>query len=516
MNSIIHDGAGATKSSRRNLAVKDLSRILSLIENRFQSIRVLVIGDVMLDRYVWGSVDRISPEAPVPVLRSLNTTRVPGGASNVVMNLVGLGARATQAGFWGDDVEQRELAELLGAAGVDVSGMIHSAHPTISKTRVMARRQQLLRMDVENAAERSPAEQNALLERTLQLVPEADAIILSDYAKGTLSPALCRSVIEAARGRGIPVLVDPKDKSFAKYAGATTICPNLSELSMATGIERSNLPELIAAGERLVGETGIDFLTVTMSEKGILLLFPHASFHSQARAREVFDVSGAGDTVIATMALSLAGGLDPESAVNLSNVAAGIVVGKAGTVPVSRNELVAELTTSAVTVSPEKVLENEQLLVRIAEWRATGHRIVFTNGCFDILHIGHITLLEQCRQFGDKLIVAINSDASVQGLKGPTRPVVKQSDRARILAALASTDAVTIFEEETPLGLIRRIRPDVLVKGGDYTTATVVGAEDVMSWGGRVEIVPIVRGHSTSNIVARMNSHSASQPASTK
>jgi D-beta-D-heptose 7-phosphate kinase/D-beta-D-heptose 1-phosphate adenosyltransferase len=494
--------------------VKDLSRILSVIERGFTSVRVLVIGDVMLDRYVWGSVDRISPEAPVPVLRSLHTTRVPGGAANVSMNLVGLGARATQAGFWGDDVERRELQELLSAAGVDVAGMIASAHPTVSKTRVMARRQQLLRMDVENAAGRPAAEHDALLDCALHLLAQADAVILSDYAKGALSPALCRAVIDEARSRHIPVLVDPKDKSFAKYAGATTICPNLSELSLATGIEQGNLPELTAAGERLVKETGIDFLTVTMSEKGILLVFPDSWFHSLARAREVFDVSGAGDTVIATLAACLASGLEPGPAVDLANVAAGIVVGKAGTAPISRNELVAELTTSAAIVSPEKVLDEDQLLMRIAEWRATGHRIVFTNGCFDILHIGHVTLLEQCRQFGDKLIVAINSDASVQCLKGPSRPVVKQGDRARVLAALASTDAVTIFDEETPLNLIRRIRPEVLVKGGDYTTDTVVGAQDVMSWGGRVEIVPIVPGHSTSGIIARMN-HPASSPEGT-
>jgi D-beta-D-heptose 7-phosphate kinase / D-beta-D-heptose 1-phosphate adenosyltransferase len=495
--------------------VKDLSRVLSVIERGFRSVRVLVIGDVMLDRYVWGSVDRISPEAPVPVLRSLHTTRVPGGAANVAMNLVGLGVRAMQAGFWGDDLEQRELSDLLSAAKVDVSGMIQSAHPTISKTRVMASHQQLLRMDVENAAALPPGEHNALLERALPLVSEADAIILSDYAKGTLSPALCRAVIDKARGRGIPVLVDPKEKSFTKYAGATTICPNLPELSAATGIDRDNLTELTAAGERLVGETGIDFLTVTMSEKGILLIFPNSSFHSLARAREVFDVSGAGDTVIATMAACLASGLDAEAAVDLSNVAAGIVVGKTGTAPISRSELVAELTTSAAVGIPEKVLDQEQLLVRIAEWRATGHRIVFTNGCFDILHIGHITLLERCRQFGDKLIVAINSDASVRCLKGPMRPVVKQNERARVVAALASTDAITIFDEQTPLNLIRRIRPDVLVKGGDYTTATVVGAEDMMSWGGRVEIVPTVPGYSTSEIIARMNGRSVPEPATT-
>jgi len=379
----------------------------------------------------------------------------------------------------------------------------------------MARHQQLLRMDVENAASHPSSEQDALLERALDLVSKADAVILSDYAKGTLSPALCRAVIDKARGHGSPVLVDPKDKSFAKYAGATTICPNLSELSLATGIDRDNMTGLIEAGERLVAETGVDFLTVTMSEKGILVLFPHSSFHSQARAREVFDVSGAGDTVIAIMAACLASGLDAKAAADLSNLAAGIVVGKTGTAPISRNELVAELTTSAAIGIPEKVLDDEQLLVRIAEWRATGLRIVFTNGCFDILHIGHISLLEQCRQFGDKLIVAINSDASVQCLKGPSRPVVKENDRARVLAALASTDAVTIFDEQTPLNLIRRIRPDVLVKGGDYTTATVVGAEDMMSWGGRVEIVPTVPGHSTTNIIERMNTSSAPEPAPT-
>jgi len=344
----------------------------------------------------------------------------------------------------------------------------------------------------------------ALLERALHLVSKAYAVILSDYAKGTLSPALCQGVIEVARGSGIPVLVDPKEKSFGKYAGATTICPNLSELSLATGIDCTNLDELIAAGQRLVGEARIDFLTVTMSEKGILLLFPDSSVHSPARAREVFDVSGAGDTVIATMAVCLASGLDAESAVNLSNLAAGIVVGKTGTAPISRNELVAELTISTTITSHEKVLDNEQLLVRIAEWRATGHRIVFTNGCFDILHVGHITLLEQCRRYGDKLIVAINSDPSVQSRKGSTRPVVGESERARVLAALASTDAVTIFSEQTPLNLIRRIRPDVLVKGGDYTTTTVVGAEDVISWGGRVEIVATVPGYSTSNTIAHM------------
>ena len=267
--------------------------------------------------------------------------------------------------------------------------------------------------------------------------------------------------------------------------GATTICPNLSELALATGVASRNLPEL-ACGWASAGErTGhIEYLTVTMSEKGIRILYPNSVFHSPTRAREVFDVTGAGDTVIATLAASLSGGLDPEAAVTLANIAAGIVVAKSGTAPISRNELIAQFTASTRMRGPDKILELAPLLVRLAEWRANGDRIVFTNGCFDILHVGHITLLEQCRAFGDKIVIGINSDASVKGLKGPTRPVVGEQERARVLAALAASDAVIIFDQPTPLELIRAVRPDVLVKGGDYTADSIVGAEDITTWGG--------------------------------
>jgi D-beta-D-heptose 7-phosphate kinase/D-beta-D-heptose 1-phosphate adenosyltransferase len=485
--------------------VKDLPRALELINGGFQSAKILVVGDVMLDRYVWGTVDRISPEAPVPVLRSVRTTRVPGGAANVSMNLVGLGACVKQAGFWSDDLERRELSELLVKAGVDPEGMVDSTLATVSKTRVMARQQQLLRMDVEDLSPRPDHEFDALLRKSLALVGWADAVVLSDYAKGTLNWKVCRALIDAARARRIPVLVDPKERDFMKYRGATTICPNLHELSSATGVPATSLSLVIAAGERLVAQTEIEFLTVTMSEKGILGLFRHSSFHSPARAREVFDVSGAGDTVIATLAGCLAKGLDPESAIGLANIAAGIVVGKAGTAAISRHELLAELSNPGVML-PDKVLDREALMIRVAEWRAEGQRVVFTNGCFDILHIGHITLLERCRQFGDRVVVAINSDSSVQLLKGPSRPVVGENERARVLAALSSTDAITIFAEETPRELIRSIRPDVLVKGGDYSIATIVGAEDVESWGGRIEIVPTVPGYSTTRTISKMQS----------
>jgi D-beta-D-heptose 7-phosphate kinase/D-beta-D-heptose 1-phosphate adenosyltransferase len=244
-----------------------------------------------------------------------------------------------------------------------------------------------------------------------------------------------------------------------------------------------------------------------MSEKGIRILYPHSFLHFPTRAREVFDVTGAGDTVVATLAASLAGGLDAESAVELANIAAGIVVAKTGTAPVSRNELVAQFTASTQMKGPDKILDLHPLLVRLAEWRANGDRIVFTNGCFDILHVGHITLLEQCRDFGDKVIIGLNSDASVQRLKGPTRPVVGEKERARVLAALGSTDAVVIFDEATPFELIRALRPDVLVKGGDYDASTIVGAEDVVTWGGRVEIIPTVNGASTTNTIRKMTAN---------
>src|ERR1700723_1437435 len=486
------------------MLVKEQSRLLSLIESGFAALRVLVIGDVMLDRSIWGDVDRISPEAPVPVLRSVRTTATPGGAANVAMNLVGLGMKVAQAGFWGNDGEMRELSALLTTAGVDFSGMTLSGHSTISKTRIVSRNQQLLRLDVESAEPRPAAEHQALLERSLALVRTADAVILSDYAKGALSPQLCHAVIALARERRIPVLVDPKDRDFSKYAGATTICPNLQELGLVTGIDRHHLAELLAAAQQLVSQLGIDYLTVTMSEKGIRVLYPDSVFHSPIRAREVFDVTGAGDTVIATLAASLAAGLDAETAVNLANIAAGIVVAKTGTAPIQRNELVAEFTASTQMKGPAKILDLQHLLVRLAEWRANGDRIVFTNGCFDILHVGHITLLEQCREFGDKIVIGVNSDVSVKGLKGSTRPVVGEKERARVLAALGSTDAVIIFDEATPLVLIRALRPDVLVKGGDYTSNTIVGADDMPTWGGRVEIVPTIDGVSTTNTIRKM------------
>ena len=489
------------------MRVPEFHAVLGLLEGGFSRLKVLVVGDIMLDRYVVGDVERISPEAPVPVLRHVHRYERPGGAANVAMNLAGLGCQAMLAGFWGKDAEARELAELMGAGGIDVRGVVEGTLPTISKTRIVGRTQQMLRLDVESRETVPQTEMARLEDRVVALVEDADAVVLSDYAKGALTKELCDAMIRAAKESGKPVLADPKTRDFGKYAGATTVCPNLGELAAATGVEAFQTEELLKAGEELVAQHGLKYLVVTMSEKGIKVLRSDGStFYSPARAREVFDVSGAGDTVIATLAAALAGGLKIESAVELANVAAGIVVGKVGTVPIAAHELITELTPSSSYSTSEKVLELEQLRMRVRNWRESGETIVFTNGCFDILHVGHITLLEECRRFGSKLVLGLNADDSISRLKGPERPIVKERERARVMAALAAIDAVVLFTEDTPLELIRAIQPDVLVKGGDYSIDTVVGAEDVIAAGGRVEIVPTVQGHSTTNIVNKMKS----------
>ncbi len=482
----------------------ELHSILNLLEGGFSQLKVLVVGDIMLDRYIHGDVERISPEAPVPVIRHAQRYERAGGAANVAMNLAGLGCGTILAGFWGDDTEKEELQTMLNKAGIDTVGVVTSCLPTISKTRIVGRMQQLLRLDIESRDLPPAEEKERLIERATALVDKVHAVILSDYAKGALSRELCASVIQAARAKGIPVLADPKTPDLSKYAGATSVCPNLGELSLATGISSHQTEALLDAGQKQVAEHELQFLTVTMSEKGISVLWPERRYHSPARAQEVFDVSGAGDTVIATLTAGLAGGLKVETAVDLANLAAGIVVGKMGTVPIAQHELIAALTPSTKLTAGEKILDRERIMKRVAEWRASGETIVFTNGCFDLLHVGHITLLEDCRRFGTKLVLGLNADCSVSRLKGPTRPIVGERERARVMAALASVDAVVLFEEETPIELIRSLHPDVLVKGGDYTVETVVGHEDVIAAGGRVEIVPTVAGFSTTNIVKKM------------
>lgn len=483
--------------------IEQLAELIHEIETGWASRRLLVIGDVMLDKYIWGDVKRVSPEAPVPVVHASHESQQPGGAANVAMNLAHLGAQTTLIGFTGGDRDEQLLAECLRGNGI-LSGFVSSpGYPTITKLRIIGGRQQMLRLDSERVGPRSADDYQRLIDCILVHLPNCGAVVLSDYAKGVITAEVCQATIEAARKRNIPVLVDPKCADFSRYRGATTICPNLGELAAATHRDTQDLKALLHAAEGMVTPLDIEFLTVTLSEKGIALVRPGNRFLAPAVARQVFDVSGAGDTVIAVLALSLASGLRPETGVQLANLAASVVVGKVGTVPVEKHELLAALSPEVALHAEDKVVARDELLTRVAQWRANSERVVFTNGCFDLLHVGHITLLEQSRRFGDRLIVAINSDASVSELKGPTRPIVGERERARVLAALAAVDAVVIFDEPTPLELIVASRPDVIVKGGDYDVDTVVGAQEVQSWGGQVKIVPIVQGYSTTRLIAK-------------
>jgi len=483
--------------------IENLHRIVGLIEGDWKETHVLVVGDVMLDRYIWGDVERISPEAPVPVVRASHRSDQPGGAANVAMNVAGLGARVTLVGFAGLDPDRETLDKCLADAGVSAKFTSGPSHPTTSKLRILGGQQQILRLDVERTTAYPEEAYAELTANVLELLGDVDAVVLSDYAKGVLSEAVCRAVIDQARSLDIPVLVDPKHRDFSRYAGATTICPNLLELSAATGLSQKDAPALLVAAEAMLPKLGLDYLTVTLSEKGIAVVRPGGSHVYPAVARQVFDVSGAGDTVIATLALALASGLAIEDAVPLANIAAGIVVSKIGTVPITRDELLNSLSPQIELQASEKLLPLDRLVTRVNAWRSQGERVVFTNGCFDLLHVGHITLMEDARRQGDRLVVAINSDASVSGLKGPTRPVVREQDRGRVLAALAAVDAVVVFGEPTPIELILALRPDVIVKGGDYSEDTVVGAKEVRSWGGIVKIVPTVEGFSTTKLIAR-------------
>jgi D-beta-D-heptose 7-phosphate kinase/D-beta-D-heptose 1-phosphate adenosyltransferase len=483
--------------------IEPFEQIFAEVEHGWSNRRLLVAGDVMLDKYVWGEVSRISPEAPVPVVRTSSQSERPGGAANVAMNLAGLGAQVELVGFAGGDENQALLEARLKEAGVAPQLVVSEGFPTITKLRIVGGKQQLLRLDSERTGERAASDVAQLLEAVRAGVERADAVVLSDYAKGALTPEICQAAIKAARKRGIPVLVDPKGADFSRYQGATTICPNLGELAAAARMDRTDLDALFSAAEQMVDEFGLDYLITTMSDKGIAVVRKGRRMIAPAAARQVFDVSGAGDTVIAVLALGLSSGIPVESAVALANLAAGVVVGKVGTVPVARHELLAALTSELALHADDKVVDRAELAQRVASWRANGERVVFTNGCFDLLHVGHITLLEQARRTGDRLIVAINSDASVRELKGPTRPVVGERDRARVLAALAAVDAVVIFGEPTPLEMILAVQPDVLVKGGDYVEETIVGAKEVRQWGGDVRIVPTVEGYSTTRVIER-------------
>jgi D-beta-D-heptose 7-phosphate kinase / D-beta-D-heptose 1-phosphate adenosyltransferase len=477
---------------------------IALLENHWQDRRILIIGDVMLDKYIWGTVDRISPEAPVPVVHGSRSTHCPGGAGNVAMNVVGLGGSATIIGFVGEDEDANVLNEDLIASGVTPYLVSVRDFPTTSKLRILSSNHQMLRVDFEKAGSRPEAAYKEVIQQARSVISACSAVVLSDYAKGVLSESVCAAVIKEARKPDIPVLVDPKSSTFEKYRNATTVCPNLQEMSLAAGISSRDLEKLLDTCEIQVQQYGFDFLTVTLAEKGIAVAGKGLRKRASALARQVFDVSGAGDTVIATLALCLACNVDIEASIELANLAAGTVISKVGTAPVNRHELIGLFSQHALLHEGQKIASQDRLRAQVAAWRAAGERIVFTNGCYDVLHVGHIQLLERAHQQGDRLIVAINSDDSVRRLKGPSRPMVGEYERARILAALSTVDAVVVFNESTPLKLICALRPDVLVKGGDYTESEVVGAAEVVSWGGRLCLIPLVLGFNSPELIAKV------------
>ncbi|GLU39489.1 bifunctional D-glycero-beta-D-manno-heptose-7-phosphate kinase/D-glycero-beta-D-manno-heptose 1-phosphate adenylyltransferase HldE [Pseudomonas citronellolis] len=470
---------------------------MKLTMPRFDQAPVLVVGDVMLDRYWHGATSRISPEAPVPVVRVEQHEDRPGGAANVALNLAALGAPAFLVGVTGEDEAAASLADSLGAVGVTTRFQRIAGQPTIVKLRVMSRHQQLLRVDFEEPF-RTDAE--ALARETEALLDQVRVLVLSDYGKGALKNH--QALIQAARQRNIPVLADPKGKDFSIYRGASLITPNLSEFEAIVG-RCQDENELVAKGLKLLGDLDLGALLVTRGEHGMTLLRPgHPALHLPARAREVFDVTGAGDTVISTLAGALAAGEDLPQAVALANLAAGIVVGKLGTAAISAPEL--RRAVQREQGSERGVLGLEQLLLAIEDARAHGEKIVFTNGCFDILHAGHVSYLEQARAQGDRLIVAVNDDASVCRLKGPGRPINSVDRRMAVLAGLGAVDWVVSFSEDTPERLLAQVRPDVLVKGGDYSVDQVVGADIVAGYGGEVRVLGLVPNSSTTAIVEKI------------
>ncbi|MDH4570189.1 bifunctional D-glycero-beta-D-manno-heptose-7-phosphate kinase/D-glycero-beta-D-manno-heptose 1-phosphate adenylyltransferase HldE [Pseudomonas sp. BN414] len=466
---------------------------------RFDQAPVLVVGDVMLDRYWHGGTSRISPEAPVPVVKVEQIEDRPGGAANVALNIAALGAPAMLVGITGVDEAADSLTDSLNAAGVDVHFQRLAEHPTIVKLRVMSRHQQLLRMDFEEAF---GTDAEALAVQVERLLPQTRVLVLSDYGKGALKNH--QVLIQAARRLGVPVLADPKGKDFSIYRGASLITPNLNEFEAIVG-RCADEAELVAKGAALMQELELGALLVTRGEHGMTLLRPgHSALHLPARAREVFDVTGAGDTVISTLAAALAAGEELPQAVALANLAAGIVVGKLGTAAISAPEL--RRAVQREQGSERGVLSLDQLLLAIEDARAHGEKIVFTNGCFDILHAGHVTYLEQARAQGDRLVLAVNDDASVSRLKGPGRPINSVERRMAVLAGLGAVDWVVSFPEDTPERLLGQVKPDVLVKGGDYGIDQVVGADIVRAYGGEVRVLGLVENSSTTAIVEKIRS----------
>lgn len=462
--------------------------------------KILVIGDLMIDHYLWGSCERISPEAPVQVVDIAKETTVLGGAGNVINNLRALGADVSVASVIGDDDNGIELKAMLKAISVDSSNLIvQNGRNTSKKSRIIAVGQQILRYDKESKNEIKEESAEKIVESISKYIASFDALILSDYGKGVLTSSLCQSVITLANKNGVKVLVDPKGSDFSKYRGAYLLTPNKKEAMLATKIEIKDDESLKAALIKLKDEMNLNISMITLSEGGI------ATYENELKrfptvAKEVFDVTGAGDTVIASIAFALSAKKSIEGAASFANLAAGVVVGKLGSATVTQDEIEEYEASLHKSISEAHIKSFEDIKKIVERYRQNGKKVVFTNGCFDILHVGHVKYLQEAKSFGDILIVGLNSDASVSRLKGPTRPVNIAADRAYILAALEAVDFVVPFEDDTPYELIKMIKPHTLVKGGDYKGMDVVGTE----FASELKLVDFVDGKSTTKTIQKI------------
>jgi len=481
------------------------AHLLPLLE-KIGGHQILCVGDIMLDRYIYGNVERISPEAPIPVLQSRREAETLGGAGNVVRNIVALGGKVDMIGIVGQDQTGYDLEEQVSSLPEVTSYLITDAsRPTTLKTRYIAGGQQLLRADYELALPISPEMEDQLLLRIRGALENCAVIILSDYAKGVLTDRILAETIKLANAKNKPLLIDPKGRNFGKYRGAYMLTPNRRELIDATGMQIRNIADAETAARKLIEKNDLQGILAKQGSDGVVLVMKdQPAWHFRATAREVYDVSGAGDTVVAAMAMALAGGLQPEDAAALANIAGSIVVGKIGTAIVTHQELSQELVHDQTHESEMKIMSLPEAVQMAERWRKQGLKVGFTNGVFDLLHPGHLSLIRQSRSLCDRLVIGMNSDSSVKRLKGEGRPIQGESARASVLAALADVDGVVIFSEDTPMNLIKEIRPALLVKGADYTKDTVVGADLVETWGGEVVLAKLVDGQSTTATIAKL------------
>jgi D-beta-D-heptose 7-phosphate kinase/D-beta-D-heptose 1-phosphate adenosyltransferase len=470
--------------------------------DQFAHCRLLVVGDLMIDEYVWGDVDRISPEAPVQVVTVDREELTLGGAGNVVNNIVALGAQATVVGVVGAGEESRRMLAMFDRQKVDYRGIVQAVdRPTTRKTRIIASSQHVLRIDRESRRDIAPDVCERLKTFIEAEMPRVDGVLVSDYDKGLITPALMARITAAAQDHGKFVIVDPKASDFSRYKGATILTPNRKEASLAAGIEITDEASLAAAARRIMAAVGLKQLLITMGPEGMVYFRNDRPAHRiDTRARQVYDVSGAGDTVLSLLGLVLGTGGRLEDAMVMANTAAGIVVGKVGTATVGPTELKSALATTGKRF-PSKHRTREELPALLAELRRRRQKVVLTNGCFDLIHIGHIQLVSAAKELGDFLIVAIDDDASVRQLKGPGRPVIEAAERIRILSALDSVDAVVVFASVELENLIEMVKPDVLAKGSNYQSAEVRGHDQVMRHGGRVALVPISEDASATRII---------------